>query len=908
MRSLRSILQTVLLATRPPKDRPAWARLAVALVCVLAGWVARISLSGAIGAHELPFIFFFPAIVIAAWYGGLAAGILSIVLSAIAANWSFVEPIHSLSIANRSDLAALLAFLIAALIIVVAIESMHEAQAGLMREIDRRRRADIELATTISSIGDGVIATDDQGRITLINPEAQRLTGWTAAEALGLPLADVFRIINEQTRKPAESPVDKALRQGTIVGLANHTLLLAKNGVETPIDDSAAPIRDAGGHVFGVVLVFRDAAIQRAAQQAQARLAAIVQYSGDAIATKDLNGVIQSWNQSAEELFGYRADEIIGRPVTILIPPDRIAEEEQILSRLREGLPAERLETVRRTKDGRDVHVSVSVSPLKDADGRVVGASKVVHDISSIVAARQALRHERELLATTLASIGDAVVVTDPAGNVTFINAVAQRLTGWSGDEATGQLLTAIFKIVNEQTRAVVEDPVAKVLRLGTVVGLANHTLLVRKDGTEIPIDDTAAPIRGVDGSLFGVVLVFRDFTERKQIERERERLLANEQAARREAEQAGRMKDEFLATLSHELRTPLNAILGYATLMRTYQMEQKESAEAVSIIERNARIQARLIDDLLDMNRIISGKIRLDLQTVRIEEVIEEALNTVRPSAEAKRIRLEKRGGRKFDALRGDPARIQQIIWNLLANAVKFTPSGGTVDVAVEPNGSSLDITVRDTGQGIEPEFLPFVFDRFRQADATITRIHGGLGLGLSIGTVRAHSEGKDQGASFTVSLPMAPKISDVIARRSDILKSEAAPTATTADLTGVRALLVDDESDATTLTRRVLEERGARVATAASSAEALAKLSEGRFSVVISDLGMPDEDGYALMRRIRSLEGDNRNIPAIALTAFARDEDRERAAAVGFGQHLAKPVEPATLIHAVASLVKRA
>src|SRR4029079_15728941 len=194
------------------------------------------------------------------------------------------------------------------------------------------------------------------------------------------------------------------------------------------------------------------------------------------------------------------------------------------------------------------------------------------------------------------------------------------------------------------------------------------------------------------------------------------------------------RMKDEFLATLSHELRTPLNAILGYATLMRTYKMEQKEADEAVAIIERNARIQARLIDDLLDMNRIISRKIRVDLQTVRIEEIIEEALNTVRPSAEAKAIRLEKHNARKVDMLRGDPARIQQIIWNLLSNAVKFTPAGGTVDVAVQQNGSSLDITVRDTGQGIEPEFLPFVFERFRQADATITRMHGGLGLGLSI------------------------------------------------------------------------------------------------------------------------------------------------------------------------------
>ncbi|GEM_PF-1168269 len=375
------------------------------------------------------------------------------------------------------------------------------------------------LATTVASIGDAVIVTDDKGNITFLNAEAERLTGWRDSEARGQALPRVFQIINEQTRQPAENPVAKVFRTGKVAGLANHTLLISKDGRETPIDDSAAPIRDSNGPLFGVVLVFRDVTEQRKAQQAATRLAAIIEHSGDAIFTKNVDGIIQTWNPSAERLFGYRAEEIVGKPVTVLLPPDRLSEEDRIIEGLRQGHSVERLETIRIAKDGRRIPVSVSVSPLKNGDGEVIGASKIIHDVSEVVAAREALVREKELLATTLASIGDAVIVTDSDGRVTYLNPEAERLTKWSNAAAAGQPLPAVFRIINEATGAPVENPVEKVLRLGGVVGLANHTVLIAKDGTETPIDDSAAPIRQPGGPLFGVVLVFRDFTERKKIE-----------------------------------------------------------------------------------------------------------------------------------------------------------------------------------------------------------------------------------------------------------------------------------------------------------------------------------------------------------------------------------------------------
>ncbi|HEU5079144.1 MAG TPA: PAS domain S-box protein [Opitutaceae bacterium] len=513
-----------------PTPPSVWARYGLALGAVAIAIAVRTVVTPQMGPTNLPFITFFPAVAVVAWFGRLKPAIVSLVLSAFAADWFFMEPVHSLSALSGTSVLALITFVFSSGIIVAAIETMHAARSRLAREAALRQRDQSALAVTLSSIGDGVIATDAIGCITFINPEASRLTGWTEGEAKGRRLPEVFHIISERTRKPTESPVEKVLRSGRVVGLANHTLLVAKDGSETAIDDSAASIRQADGSVSGVVLVFRDATKERKALAAKARLAAIVENSGDVMITKDLNGIIQTWNASAQRLFGYTEDEIVGKSVTMLIPPERLQEENFILDRLRNGQIVERLETKRVAKDGRQIPVALSVSPIRSDDGEFIGASKIIHDISDLVAAREALVREKELLATTLACIGDGVAVTDAQGNVTFLNAEAERLTGWKNPAAVGRPLPEVFHIVNEETRLEVENPVTKVLRVGGVVGLANHTVLIRPDGTETPIDDSAAPICEPGKPLFGVVLVFRDATpERKAhaILREREAELA---------------------------------------------------------------------------------------------------------------------------------------------------------------------------------------------------------------------------------------------------------------------------------------------------------------------------------------------------------------------------------------------
>ena len=526
------------LAAHRLAGKPRLARFGVAVAAVVLAWVIRQAISPVVGQERLPFIFFFPAVVIAAWYGGLGPGLLAAIFGGLAADWYYIGPKHSFGIRSVFDLAALASYALACGFILLAMQMMHRAQRRLLAEADQRRTAEDSLteekevlATTLTSIGDAVIATNKDGRITFVNPEAERLTGWSASEARGRLLAEVFRILNEFSREPVENPVEKVERTGAVVGLANHTVLVAKNGSELPIDDSAAPIRHADGSLAGVVLVFRDFSERQAALRTSARLAAIVESSGDAILAKDLNGIIQSWNAAAHRLFGYRAEEVIGKPVTLLFPPDRLGEEDQILARLRAGQPVERLETVRVSKDGRKIAVSATISPIKDPEGRIIGASKSLRDITELLAAREALVAEKELLATTLASIGDAVILTDAEGRVTFLNAEAERLTRWNRHEANGRMLQEVFRIVDEETRAPCEDPVSKVIRVGTIVGLANHTLLIARDGTETPIDDSAAPIRRDGGPLRGVVLVFRDFGEQRRAQRQQQDLFQLVQA-----------------------------------------------------------------------------------------------------------------------------------------------------------------------------------------------------------------------------------------------------------------------------------------------------------------------------------------------------------------------------------------
>ena len=673
--------------------------------------------------------------------------------------------------------------------------------AKIARDISEQKRLARELETqrewfrvTLESIGDAVIASDPEGRVRYLNEPAVALTGWNARDAIGQPLADVFHIVNEKTRKRVDNPAEVVLRTGHVVGLANHTVLIDRNGVDRPIADSAAPIRGAGGRILGVVLVFRDVTKQRHAE-------------------------------------------------------DAIAEQ-------------------------------------------------------------------REWFETTLESIGDAVIATDVQGQVVFMNPIAEHLTGWRLAEARGRSCADTFNIINENTRRSVESPVSRVLAEGTVVGLANHTVLIAADGTERPIDDSGAPIRSRDGRIVGVVLVFRDVSERRrgEVERrdaalERERLLEAERAARADAERANRVKDEFVAMVSHELRTPLNAILGWTQLMVKPGAGADVMTRGLDVIARSTRLQTQLISDLLDISRIVSGKLQLDIAHVHLASVVGDAIDTVQRDADDKHIAISRDLDDSVGAIAGDPARVQQIVWNLLSNAIKFTPDGGQISVRLCKSPAGAQITVSDTGVGIRSDFLPHIFDRFQQADQSITRRVGGLGLGLSIakhlaelhgGSITADSAGIGRGATFTVVLPSSAgeRAADP-ASLGGRLRDAAQPRDS---LNALRILIVEDEPDTCEFLDRFLRSYGADVIISHSAQQALARLSDGRIDILVSDIGLPDVDGYDLIHRIRGLPAGGA-IPAVALTAYARTEDRMRAFRAGYQAHLAKPIEPAELVATIAS-----
>ncbi len=503
-------------------------------------------------------------------------------------------------------------------------------------------------------------------------------------------------------------------------------------------------------------------------------LSAIVDSSDDAIVSKNLDGVVTSWNKAAERIFGYTSDEMVGRPISILFPPDRQNEEPAILERLRRGERVDHYETIRLHKSGALLDISVTISPVRDETGRVVGASKVA-----------------------------------------------------------------------------------------------------------------------------------RDVTEQKRAMRELKRL--NE-----ELQRANRMNSEFFAVMSHELRTPLNAIAGWVQILRDKHVKPEQIAHGLEIIERNTWAQVEMINDLLDMSRIVTGKLKLDLQRVDLAYIVNSAVDTIRPSAEHKSLRLTTALSNVVGGIMGDETRLLQIIGNLLSNAVKFTPNGGRIHVAIERVNSHVEVTVTDNGKGIKPEFLSYVFDRFRQEDSSTTRKQGGLGLGLAIvkqltemhgGSVQARSEGEGKGATFVVSLPVIA--AHEAKSGASLSKGTGDEDTYEADLTGVKVLVVDDEGDSRDVMRYILEARHAVVETAKSVGEAIAKFADFVPHIVLSDIGMPEHSGFDFLQRLRTLKGGEK-VPVVAVTALARAEDRSRALRAGFQVHLAKPIHSDELVAVVLNLSK--
>jgi PAS domain S-box-containing protein len=514
------------------------------------------------------------------------------------------------------------------------------------------------------------------------------------------------------------------------------------------------------------------------------------------------------------------------------------------------------------------------------------------------------MKHDEEVLRTAFEQAPAGIAIIAPDGRLLEANRRMCDLLGYTHDEL-GRLTAFDFTHPDDLplTRADVQRLLA-----GEISSYSRERRYIRKDGALIWMQTSVTLLRDAAGAPHRFVSVVEDNTQRKAA-------LEVERAARAEAERLGEMKDQFLATLSHELRTPLSAILGWSQVLQRREFGREELLKAVQTIERNARVQAQLIEDLLDMSRIASGKLRLDVQPVEPAALAEAAVQTLRPAAEAKGIRLETVLDPFAGPVSGDPGRLQQVILNLLSNAIKFTPKDGRVQVLLQRAASNIEIVVADSGIGIRPEFLGHVFERFRQADASTTRRYSGLGLGLSIvkqlvelhgGTVQAHSAGDNHGATFTVRLPLT-----AVHRPRPV--HPATPSVRpadykVADLSGLRVLVVDDEADARSLVQQLLEESGARIFTAAGVEQALALIRREQLDLLVSDIGMPGADGYELLERVRELEDPARaSLPAIALTAFARSEDRTRALRSGFLLHLSKPVEPAELIATVASAANR-
>ena len=533
-----------------------------------------------------------------------------------------------------------------------------------------------------------------------------------------------------------------------------------------------------------------------------------------------------------------------------------------------------------------------------------------------------ALRESEERYRIVAETASDAIISVDESSKILFINRAAEKIFGYSVEEMTGKPLTMLMPhSLRPEHLAGIEHYIETGERRLDWERIEVSGL--HRDGYDFPLELSFGESNQNGKRIF--IGIARDVTERRQAEAERERLLLREQEARRKAEEANRLKDEFLATVSHELRTPLNAILGWASMLGRGQLNDLQAVQAIEIIERNTRAQVQLVEDLLDVSRIITGKLRLNVGDVDIVSIIESAIETVRPAAEAKSIELESDINLTQPIICGDANRIQQIVWNLLSNSVKFTSLGGKVKVSLKKTAEDVEIKISDTGAGIETDFLPFVFDRFRQADGATTRAHGGLGLGLSIvknlaemhgGSVRAESEGLGKGATFIVLLPQQNAATSVCMDETGTFQktltememSNGQISKADSKLAGLNILAVDDDADSLDMLKIMLEQQGATVVVAESAADALDILNTRELDVLVSDVGMPGEDGYSLLNKVRKLPVESGgSIPAVALTGFAREEDNARALSAGFDKHVAKPVDPSALVQEIAELIKQ-
>jgi PAS domain S-box-containing protein len=927
---------------------------------------------------------------------------------------------------------------------------------------------------TLASIGDAVITTDTECRVTFLNPVAENMTGWLLADARGRPLLEVFRIVNEDTGQPAENPIDKVLTSGRVVGLANHTALVARDGSEISIEDSAAPIRDPQGKISGAVMVFHDVSARRKAERAlriseerlgavfaqaavgiaisdlkgrfqeanhrfctilgyspeelrtrtflelthpddlaatrtevqrlldgeidnyalekryqrkdgshvwssttvtllkqesgeaaqfigiiqditdrkqadelRARLAAVIEHSDDAIVTKTLTGIITTWNPGAERIFGYSASEAIGQPVTMLIPENHLDEEPAILERLRRGERIDHYETIRKRKDGSLFDVSLTVSPIKDSGGRIVGASKIARDISRQKRAEGLVREQArvlELLETTGKAIAAKLDLQDVLQTVTDI---ATRLSGakfgaffYNVTNAQGESFllytlsgapreafekfglprnTPVFSPTFKGEAVVRSADITQDPRYGQVAphhGMPKGHLPVRSY-LAAPVFTRSGDVIG--GLFFGhpEVNVFSEHAERlvtgvaaqaavamdnARLYEAAQREIASRERAEAALREIDQRKDEFLATLAHELRNPLAPIRQAAMISKSASATAEQKRWSYEVVERQVHHMSLLLDDLLDISRITRGNLELRTEMTELARVVEAAVETSRPSIDAKRHELLIDLPSAPVRFAADPLRLAQVLSNLLTNAAKYTDPRGTLRLRATADTYAVSFSVSDTGIGIAPEALNTVFTMFSQVKSAQDRSEGGLGIGLALakgvvklhgGTIEARSEGTGRGSEFIVRIP----------RRSVSQSTHASAAAASAGpAIGRRVLIADDNRDAADSLAMLLAMEGHSVTVVQNGRQALTSMEAAPPDVALLDIGMPEMDGYEVARRVRNqLRG--RPIMLIAVTGWGQADDKSRAFAAGFDMHFTKPIEPQRLMELLLS-----
>jgi PAS domain S-box-containing protein len=959
--------------------------------------------------------------------------------------------------------------------VILAARQRAERELMSAKEALERRTAELQqqrewFEVTLASIGDAVITTDLEACVTFLNPVAETMTGWALPDALGKPLRDVFRIVNVDTREPADNPIDRALATGKVVGLANHTSLIALDGSEIAIEDSAAPIRDSQGAVVGAVMVFHDVTRRRKAERAlraseerlravfsqaavgiavtdldgrfqeanqkfcgilgypfeelrgttflelthrddveqtraqmqklrdgvipsyslvkryvrkdgksvwsstsvtllrqeggvatqfigmiediterklaeelQARLAAVVEFSDDAIITKTLDGIISSWNPGAHRIFGYSAAEAIGKPVTMLIPDRQLDEEPTILDRLRRGERIDHYETTRRRKDGEIVNVSLTVSPLKDGSGKIVGASKIARDITRQKHAERVLREQANVLAL-LETTGKAI------GSKLDLEKVLQTVTDVATQLSGAKFGAFFYNVTNEHGESFLlytlsgapreafakfglprNTPIFHATFTGQGVVRSNDITLDPRYGTMAPhfgMPEGHLPVRSylavsvvartgevIGGLFFGHPDpgVFSEASERlivgvasqaavamdnARLYEAAQREIQNRERAEEALRETDRRKDEFLATLAHELRNPLAPIRQATMIGQSPSATEEAKRWSHEVISRQVRHMSLLLDDLLDVSRITRGTLALRVEMTELSTIVDAAVEQARPLIDSKHHELSRHLPSAPVRFAGDPLRLAQILSNLLTNAAKYTDPGGRIRLDAAVSDAEVTIKVTDTGVGLASDAIPAVFTMFSQVKGSEDRSEGGLGIGLALakglmglhgGTIEAASPGVGRGSEFTLRFP-----------RRTVAEPEAShsPTEDTRRARPVRRVLIaDDNSDAAESLAMLIHLDGHEVTVGSNGIQALELIDRFRPDVALLDIGMPGLDGYEVARRIRA-NPRYAGIVLAAVTGWGQESDKARAREAGFDLHFTKPIEPEKLL----------